>query len=632
MRALTFNARPIDATLTVSKAAQVLGVHPNTIRTWSDAGRLRHYRINGRGDRRFRLGDLNHFLAAAGEGSPAEPTHPRAERQEHPPARRRTTRDAGHLATWAAQLQSIQQLGARLNRLTSVTDIGAAIATELRELIDYHNVRVYRLYGPDLVPVAMQGRVGEYVDETPELLRIKTGYGITGWVAEHRTAQILHDAAADPRAGTIPGTDPDLDESMLLAPMLFEDECLGVLVLSKLGLRQFQEDDLRLLSIYASFAAGAMAHADATERLREQSEALARMVRSQRELLRITESILTSFDVTAIFEHVTDRLGELVGWDNVAIERCDPESGMLVPVLAKGEGAAYFMQPWEPGETGLATWVVGHNEPVLVRDEAVDTRVRHDRSTGPVHGSLMCVPLRDRVGAIGVLTMERIGDGREFSEDEFELAQLFAAQVSIALQNAAVHGAVERRAQTDGLTGLLNHRTFRERLAHAVALAEPFSLVMLDLDRFKAVNDTLGHQAGDELLRELATTIVGASRDTDSVFRYGGDEFVILLPRTDADHVRPVAERIRAAVARHVGPGSRWNGGQRPTDASAGVASFPDDGSTADEILLAADRACFVAKRSGGRRVASADEGGALAGEFSLQVPTPIESGRTVAA
>ena len=189
------------------------------------------------------------------------------------------------MATWAAQLQSIQQLGARLSRLSSVAEIGNAIATELRQLIDYHNVRVYRLIGSDLIPVAMQGQVGEYIDETPDQLRVALGEGITGWVAEHRIAQNLADAAADPRASTIPGTEDDLDESMLLAPMLFDDQVLGVLVLSKLGLDRFTDDDLRLLVIYASFAAQAMANADATERLREQTLALERQLRGQRELL-----------------------------------------------------------------------------------------------------------------------------------------------------------------------------------------------------------------------------------------------------------------------------------------------------------------------------------------------------------
>jgi diguanylate cyclase (GGDEF)-like protein/excisionase family DNA binding protein len=533
-------------------------------------------------------------------------------------------RNYAQLATWAAQLQSIQQLGARLNGLSSVEQIGQAIATELRQLIDYHNVRVYRLRGDDLVPVAMLGQVGEYVDETPEQLGVKLGEGITGWVAEHRVAQLLDDAAADARANTIPGTDDDLDESMLLAPMLFEDQVLGVLVLSKLGLRQFREDDLRLLVIYASFAAQAMANADATERLREQSAALERKVRSQRELLQITESILTTLDVRAVLDAVADRLGELVGWDNVAIELFDRARGVLTPVVAKGADADQYMVGWEPGEQGLATWVVSRNEPVLVEDQYRDGRV-FSFPGGPVHGSLMAVPLRDRDGAVGVITLERLGEGRTFTEEEFELAKLFAAQVSIALQNAETHSAVERRAQTDDLTGLLNHGTFREKLAALVAADEPFSLVMLDLDRFKRVNDRMGHQAGDRLLHEIARAIQSASRESDSVFRYGGDEFTVLLPRTDPSAAAHIADRVRCAVATVVGPGTRWRGRGWKVEASAGVASFPSDGTTADEVLLAADRACFVAKRDGGGRVADAAQGVALAAEFTLQPPTPID-------
>src|SRR5258707_38301 len=226
---------------------------------------------------------------------------------------------------------------------------------------------------------------------------------------------------------------------MLLAPMTFEDQVLGVLVLSKLGLHQFSDDDLRLLVIYASFAAQAFANAIGTERLQAQSEALERQLVNQRGLLQVTESILTTLDPRAI------------------LDQCS-------------------------------------------------------------------------------------------SEDEFEVVKFFAAQVSIALQNAGVHRAVEIRAQTDDLTGLLNHGTFQSWLDRSVETREPFSLIMLDLDDFKAVNDALGHQAGDRLLAELAHAIVGAGRDSDHVFRYGGDEFSVLLPGTDATSALAVAERIRGAI------------------------------------------------------------------------------------
>jgi diguanylate cyclase (GGDEF)-like protein/excisionase family DNA binding protein len=530
------------------------------------------------------------------------------------------------MATWAAQLQSIQQLGVRLSRLTTGHEIGVAIANELRQLIDSHNVRVYRLRGDDLIPVAMRGQVGEYVDETADQLQVKYGEGITGWVAEHRIAQSLPDAGKDPRANTIPGTDDDLDESMLLAPMLFEDQVLGVLVHSKLGLHQFSDDDLRLLEIYASFAAQAFANADATERLEAQSAALERQLVNQRGLLQITESILTTLEPRSILDQVADRLSDLVGYDNLSIEVLDRASGLLRPLTAKGIHAADYLEPWLPGEEGLATWVVAHNESVLVVDERSDPRVLVFRGLGAVDGSLICVPLRGRDGATGVLTLERLGLDHRYTEDEFELVRLFAAQVSIALQNAEVHRAVQIRAQTDDLTGLLNHGTFQRWLEQSVESREPFSLIMLDLDDFKAVNDALGHQAGDRLLAQIARTIVAAGRESDRVFRYGGDEFTLILPGSDATAALAVAGRVRAAVHALGAVGSSWAEQGVATTVSMGVATYPLDGLTAESVLLAADRACFVAKRSGPGLIATADEGLAIAREFSLQEPTPVDS------
>ncbi len=527
----------------------------------------------------------------------------------------RAAQDFERMATWAAQLGSIQQLGTRLNRLSSVHEIGMAIATELRQLIDYHNVRVYRIAGNDLIPVAMKGQVGEYVDETLDQLRVSVGEGITGWVAEHGAAQNLSDAANDPRADTIPGTEEDLDESMLLAPMIFDDQVLGVLVLSKLGLNQFTDDDLRLLVIYASFAAQAMATADTTARLREQSTALERQVQSQRELLQITESILTTLDGRAVLDSITERLLRLIACDNIAIEVVDPSTGRLTPLTARGVHSASYLEAWEPGETGIATWVVEHNEPTYVTDERNDPRVNHFREDDTVDGSLIVVPLRGRDGAIGVLTIERLGVGNAFTNDEFELVQLFAAQVSIALQNAEVFEAVELRAQTDDLTGLLNHGTFEDRLEWSVHTGSPFSMIMLDLDDFREVNNSLGHQAGDQVLREIASELVRAGRETDQIFRYGGDEFSFLLPGTDAGGARLVAERASLAV--------RASG--RGVTASIGIATYPDDGTTAASVLLAADRACFVVKRGGRDRIGTAAEGLALAAEFSLQAPTPVD-------
>ena len=423
---------------------------------------------------------------------------------------------------------------------------------------------------------------------------------------------------------TIPGTEEDLDESMLLAPLVFEERVLGVIVLSKLGLRQFTDDDLRLLVIYASIAAQAIANAEATGRLREQSIRLERRLAGQRALLEITSSILGTLDLRRILDEVADRLVDIVRWDNISIEWSDPASGMLTPLMARGVHADEYIKPWEPGEEGLATWVMAHGEPQLVRDELHDPRIRQFATTGNVEGSLICVPLRGRDGVRGVVSLERLGADERFDEDDFELVQLFASQVSIAIGNAEAYHEKTIEAETDDLTGLLNQGTFAEWLARSVEKRERFGLLMLDLDAFKTVNDRHGHQAGDEFLRSVARAIRSACRDSDLVFRYGGDEFTVICPMTDAVGTFALAERIRAALR---AISSEWGrqGRAGHVSASIGVATFPEYGPTANEVLLAADRACFVAKRRGRDLIATAEEGLALAGELTLQAPTPLD-------
>ncbi len=537
-----------------------------------------------------------------------------------------TAQNYTKLSTWAAQLQAIQQLGARVNRLSAVADIARTIAIELRQLVDYHNVRIYRIEGEDLVPVAMLGHLGEYVDETPEQLRGSIHVGITGWVARTGVAEYLPDAANDPRASTIPGTEVDLDESMLLAPMIFEDQVLGVIVLAKLGLHQFTDDDMRLLVIFASIAAQAMANAETAERLRSQSEALERQIRSQRVLLAITESILSTLDPREVLDQIADRLATLVRYDNISIEVYDRAADVLRPITARGIHAEEYLKAWEPGETGLTTWVMEHNEPVLVIDEYDNERVHHVEPIGRQHGSLIVAPLRDREGVAGVLTLERLGQGDPYTEDEFELVKLFAAHVSISLQNAAVHQAVEIKASTDALTGLLNRGTMSEWLRSSVASGEPFSLIMLDLDDFRRINNDFGHQAGDRILREIGAALMKAGRDRDLVFRYGGDEYAFLLPATEAVGARAVAQRALESVRKIEVTTGKKAGRAAEITASIGYATFPIDGATAEEVLLAADRAAYVSKRAGGDRVAAAEEGLVLAGEFSLSEPTPVDS------
>ena len=177
------------------------------------------------------------------------------------------------------------------------------------------------------------------------------------------------------------------------------------------------------------------------------------------------------------------------------------------------------------------------------------------------------------------------------------------------------------RAQTDALTGLLNHGALTDSLERTTARRIGFGLLMLDLDNFKDYNDRLGHQAGDALLRRLAEILRASCRDSDEIYRYGGDEFAILLPHTPGAGALAVAEKVRRAV-REATTGRRWG---VALTCSIGVAVFPADGADAPALLLAADRALYVAKRNGRDGVATAADGLSLAGELLPPPPTPVD-------
>jgi diguanylate cyclase (GGDEF)-like protein len=190
-----------------------------------------------------------------------------------------------------------------------------------------------------------------------------------------------------------------------------------------------------------------------------------------------------------------------------------------------------------------------------------------------------------------------------FDDRTVALAHSLVAQAAVALDNARLHGIVQRQAVTDELTGLSNRRFFRDALETELQRAErfgnPLSLIVADLDDFKRINDRFGHQAGDEVLRTFAETLRGRIRGVDLGARLGGEEFAVLLPETDADGAKALAENLRAAVAGMVVPIGQH---QLRITASFGVAAFPQT-HTADELMTAADLALYSAKRQGKDRV-----------------------------
>ena len=220
-------------------------------------------------------------------------------------------------------------------------------------------------------------------------------------------------------------------------------------------------------------------------------------------------------------------------------------------------------------------------------------------SREPRH-ELLEVPLAAGRSSFGTLTL--FGD--QFGEEERMTAATLAAHAVVALDNERLHRFVERQALVDGLTGLANRRHGEEVLAAEVARAErfggPVALVLADLDGFKDVNDRHGHPTGDMALREFAEVLRATVRDVDLVCRWGGEEFVLVLPGTDADGAEQLAERMRKTLRGRVLGGP--DGARFVLTASFGVASFPE-ASSPDELVAQADGALYEAKRNGKDRV-----------------------------
>ena len=496
----------------------------------------------------------------------------------------------------AARLRAVQDLAARLNGLTDVRGIAEAIVAEADSLIEFDTIRIYRVDHASQVcePIAFQGVFMGTASPTPDMLRVPVGTGLTGWVAEHNEIIVIGDAQADGRSVIVGQADGP--ESMLLVPMSFEGVVQGVIVLSRLGKDRFRADDQTTLSIFAGYAAQALVNAERLAQLHRQQAELEHQLVSQRNLMAVNERLLSTLDPSGVLELIADSLKAVVTYDSLTIYRVDVERGVRHPVIARDRFADVILGYEAPLGTGITGWAVDHREAVLANDAINDPRSVQIPGTPIEQESLIVVPLIAEGEVLGTLNVSRIGEvDYKFSENEFELTKLFAAQASIALRNAEAHGEVKVQAERDALTGLRNHGSFQRELGKAIVDADgrPFAVLMMDLDRFKTYNDTFGHPSGDDLLREVARAIEAATRTGDRAYRYGGDEFAVILPESGRLGADEVAERIRSTVEALRPPGSSPS-----VSISIGVACFPEDGVDKDALVETADAALYLAKGS----------------------------------
>ncbi len=261
-------------------------------------------------------------------------------------------------------------------------------------------------------------------------------------------------------------------------------------------------------------------------------------------------------------------------------------------------------------DSPIVTWLSGEEEPLTrefieVSQEFKGIREAEKEDLEARQIELLC-PIRNKGSLVGILALSRKQSGTSYSADDTDLLMTLASESGVVIENAQLYARAKERAHTDELTGLLNHRYFHERIDEEISrcsrFGDIFSLLFIDLDLFKPYNDIYGHLAGDEMLKQIGLYIKNSVRSIDTAFRYGGDEFTVILPQASIADASKVAERVRKRIEMEMD--SRG----APLTCSFGIASWPTDGVMREEIIHAADAALYHSKQMGRNRVCLASE------------------------
>jgi diguanylate cyclase (GGDEF)-like protein/putative nucleotidyltransferase with HDIG domain len=311
-------------------------------------------------------------------------------------------------------------------------------------------------------------------------------------------------------------------------------------------------------------------------------------------LYDIAQTIGTSLDLRDTFAVFSSRLEDIVSYTTCVLYLVRPDSTDVEAAHVAGRYADLIRGKSIPSGAGIAGWVVANRHAMHNCDPRLDLDALRLDLPEPYRTATV-VPLFRNDVVLGAMALYS-ADLASYTPDHLRLLEAVGKLATDAIANAAHHERSEASAVTDSQTGLPNARALRYRFEDEADRArrhrDSFAVVMMDLDGFKSVNDKLGHQAGDQLLRELAVLLLGQVRSSDFVSRYAGDEFVAVL-QVSQDEALEVSQRIQRTIDRHdFGcPGSKLFIGL-----SVGCASFGDDGETLDELLLAADRKMYADK------------------------------------
>jgi diguanylate cyclase (GGDEF)-like protein len=379
-------------------------------------------------------------------------------------------------------------------------------------------------------------------------------------------------------------------------PLISRDNIIGILILDTKQSGRYSLEELAILQDVTSRISVSLEKEYLTEQLKQREEEVSIISRS-------ISVITSSLDIQGVYQSFIGELQKLIEVDWSAIGVMEGREMLFIAAFPKTGS------PWRTGERmplkgTMAEWVAAHRTNYI--DPEIVSSVHLDAGSYLSQHeilSIMYLPLIISNEVIGALMLASHKPDA-YNQRQIKLLEQLAQQIAMPVENARLYAKTERMARLDELTGLLNRRSLDEilpsEIGHHSKYGGIFSLVIVDLDSLKIINDRYGHLAGDELLHGIGSVMKNTIREADQAFRYGGDEFAILLPQTTLEAAIKVAERVRQQVTARVVVGAD------PITVSMGIASWPVDGISASDIIAAADTALYQAKRSGGNCCAAA--------------------------
>ncbi|MEW6264047.1 MAG: sensor domain-containing diguanylate cyclase [Thermodesulfobacteriota bacterium] len=270
--------------------------------------------------------------------------------------------------------------------------------------------------------------------------------------------------------------------------------------------------------------------------------------------VEMAKGIMQARTIDETLQKIMHHIGEIFTPLNWSILLKNPKSGNLNFSLVVGQNASKLRGLQLPAGEGIAGWIADTGEPLIVEDVTKDPRfsTRVDQFTGFTTHSIIGVPLKSNEKVFGVIELINKLNGEPFTSYELKVLTTIADVAAIAIEKAYYYRVLKRLATIDALTGAHNRGAFERAYAREVEMCKrygtPLSLIMVDVDDFKSINDLHGHPAGDDVLKNLVEMLGDCVRKVDAVFRYGGDEFVILLPSTTRDQALEVKRRVQQRV------------------------------------------------------------------------------------